>query len=111
MDCDKYEIAILPSAENDIRGIFEYIAVDLCDVKAAQELLDKITDGLQRIALFPYAMPKLGNKEFSDDKNFRRMDIGNFVIVYVIDENKKTIYIAAAFYAMSDFMFKLFKRI
>lgn len=111
MGFDKYDVVILPCAEADIDGIFEYIAVDLSDTKAARDLLDDISDGLERIALFPHAMPKLNNAAFVDDDGFCRMDIGNFVLVYKTDENKKTVYIAAAFYAMSDFMLKLFKRI
>ena len=39
---DKYSYRITPLAEEDIDGVLAYIANNLCNTKAAKDLLNKI---------------------------------------------------------------------
>ena len=47
------EIIVTPSAESDIKEIFDYIALD--NIKKAFEMIDKFEEKFKSIAIFPYS--------------------------------------------------------
>jgi len=53
------KIIVTPSAEEDIKAIFDYIALD--NVNKASEMLDKFEEGFKTILNFPYSGVKKSN--------------------------------------------------
>ena len=49
----KYEIRLTTKAENDLRGIFEYIAFDLQSVQNAAGQLDRLEQGIASLDQMP----------------------------------------------------------
>ena len=111
MGLNSYEIVVTPSAESDVDEILDYITDELCNAEAAQSFFDKLLKGFDRIAAFPYAMPVLRCALLQENANLRRMDIDNFVVIYCIDQALCKVHILAVFYAVSEFMYNLIRRI
>ena len=47
------KIIVTPSAESDIKEIFDYIALD--NIKKAFEMIEKFEEKFESIAIFPYS--------------------------------------------------------
>lgn len=107
MDSNKYDIQILPEAESDIRKTFDYIAKKLLNQTAADNLMLEIYNAVDTVAHFPYSMPILKNKRVTT-KEYRRIMINNYALIYKINESAKEILIMAMFYAPSNYI-KIFE--
>ena len=79
----EYEIRLLQVAEDDLREIINYIAVD--DPAAATALLDKIENSLSGLISFP--LPgKIPAEEALAGMGYRFLTVGNYLIFYTVEE-------------------------
>lgn len=111
MDLKRYEKLILPEAENDIYEILDYIVYELKNPTAAKNLYLKIKEAIDRVSLFPYAMPTIKNEVIANGNEYRRLDVENYVLIYKIMEAEKQIRIMAVFYGPSDVVSRFLDRI
>ena len=111
MDSAKYTKVILSEAEDEIDKILDYIVNDLKNPTAAKKLWCDMLMAMERIEAFPYAMPKLQGEFVPIGTEYRRIDVGIFVLIYKIVDELKEIRIVAAAYASSDLEMKLLKRL
>lgn len=111
MTADKYTAVILPQAEKDITEILDYITNELKNPTAAKNLWTDIKEAIGRAKLFPYAMPIIKNEHITLGKEYRRLDVNNYVIVYKVAEPQKEIRIFAVLYGPSNIMAKLLNRV
>jgi plasmid stabilization system protein ParE len=110
MEESNFNAVILPQAENDITDILEYIANDLCNPTAAANLWSDIKEAIGRAKMFPLAMPLIKNQTITLGEEYRRMDVGNYAIVYKICEALKEIRIFAVLYGPSNVVSKVLNR-
>ena len=90
MDFAKYTKVILSEAEDEIDKILDYIVNDLKNPTAAKKLWGDMLMAMERIESFPYAMPKLQGEFVPIGTEYRRIDVGNFVLIYkIVDEMKE----------------------
>lgn len=61
--------------------------------------------------MFSYAMPILKNKRITLGKEYRRLDVNNYVMIYNVVEDLKQIRIFAVFYGPSNIIAKVLNRI
>ena len=111
MESETYNAVILPQAESDITEILDYIANELKNPTAAKNLWSDIKEAIGRARMFPYAMPLIKNERITLGKEYRRLDVGNYAVIYKIAEEQKEIRIFAVFYGPSNVIFKLLNRI
>lgn len=111
MTSGNYTAVILPQAEKDITEILDYIANELSNPTAARNLWVDIKEAIGRAKLFPYAMPILKNERITLGKEYRRLDVNNYVVIYKVVEELKQIRIFAVFYGPSNVMSKVLNRI
>ena len=107
----EYKVQILPQAEEDISDILDYITNTLKNSNAAKNLWQDIVEAIDRARQFPYAMPIVKNDIITLGKEYRRLDVNNYVIVYKIIEELKVIRLFAVFYGPSNVIQKLLNRI
>ena len=81
------EIIVTPSAESDIKEIFDYIALD--NIKKAFEMIDKFEKKFESIAIFPYSGVQKSNFIIRDVREC--IVAKHYQIIYHIKNN--TIYI------------------
>ncbi len=111
MTSNNYTAVILPQAENDITEILDYISNELKKPTAEKNLWMDIKDAIGRARLFPYAMPIIKNQNITLGKEYRRLDVNNYVVVYKVVEEKREIRIFAVLYAPSNVVSKLLSRV
>ncbi|MDY2889624.1 MAG: type II toxin-antitoxin system RelE/ParE family toxin [Candidatus Caccosoma sp.] len=106
---NKYKVVILKQAENDIVEILNHISLKLNNPTAAMRLWNNIKDAISRVKLFPYAMPLIKNEYITLNKEYRRVNVNNYVIIYKI--KKDEIHIIAILYAPSNIMESILNRL
>jgi toxin ParE1/3/4 len=98
-----YKIRFTNDARQDLRDIYEYIALNLTAEKAAGNLMAEIEKSVMNLADFPCSSPFL-----SDDRlrqlGYRKLIIKKYIAVYAVDEKSKTVNILRFFYGPSDYM-------
>ena len=92
-----YKIEFLPIAKEDIYNIIYYIHYNLKNITSSKKLRDLFVDSLNNIIEFTY-----GNSVYKVKRKlkyeYRSYKIKNFLIFYIIDENKKLITIVRVLY-------------
>ena len=98
-----YEIEFTEDCRDEIKEIYKYISQNLVAHQAAKRLMQKIREGVMNLAEFPrlYAITEKKDKR---KREFRKIVINNYVILYTIDENKKTIYISHMYYGGRNYL-------
>ena len=101
-----YILHLTELAEQDLEGIVNYMAGELANLIAARAFLDKLEDC--------YALLKTKPKIYSecDDsylrgKGYRKALIGNYLLIFRIEERTKRVYIIRFFYGGQDYMRQL----
>ena len=105
MDSKKeiYEIEFTEDARDEIREIYEYISKNLVNKEAAKRLMRKMRNSVMDLAESPRLYAKIEKKDRMK-KEFRRIVVDNYIILYKIDENKKTVYISHMYYGKRNYL-------
>lgn len=104
-----YKLIFAPSFENDIDKTFEYISKNLNAPQAAKKLMADIDRKFSFAAENPYMYPLcFGQLSLL---GYRKIVIKNYVAVYFIDENEKTVNFLNLFYGRQNYadFFKMLK--
>lgn len=96
----RFAVKITPYALEQISQTLSYISDKLNSPQAASNLLGKIRDELETIGEYPLAKPKVSWDELSG--KYRKFIIGNYVGVYRVDDDEKTVYVVVFRYAPSS---------
>ena len=99
MDTNKYKVIITPTAYKEINRIYDYIIEELY---AAKRLMRKIEDEIQKLKYAPRLHTEI---EKCDElkRNYRRIVINNFIILYTIDEYNNVVFISHMYYGGRDY--------
>ena len=84
-------------AEQDLDEILRYIAVDLVNPTAAQNLGRKVFEKIDMVRTFPESGAPVDN-EFLADKTVRKLSVDNYVIYYKPHYEEKVISIIRIVY-------------
>ena len=93
----------MEKAERDLSEIVTYISETLCNPKAADSLLEEFLKEKNNIADNPYMYP-LSPDSFLQSEGYHRFIFkNNYIALYLIDDDKKTVSIMRIFYAKRDY--------
>lgn len=98
-----YEIEFTEDCRDEIREIYEYISETLVAKEAAKRLMKKIKDTVMKLAETPQIYVEIEKKD-RNKREFRRIVIDNYVILYTIDELRKTVYISHMYYGRKNYL-------
>lgn len=93
-----YKILLTKSFENDLDNALSYITTKLLNRIAAKNLLQKTKDNIRFLSENPSSFPVYhgtSNVKFE----YRYILVGNYIILYRIDEESKTVYISRFLYS------------
>jgi addiction module RelE/StbE family toxin len=96
-----YEIHLTSEAQNDLCGIFEYIAYDLQSVQNAAGQIDRLEKGIASLHQMPERF-RTYDKEPWRSRNLRIMPVDNYLIFYIPDHDKGTVTILRVMYGGRD---------
>ena len=86
-----YSLIITDKADFDLDEIIEYITIQLKNHKAAVDFITKIEDCYDRLQDNPFIYIACSDKRLSK-LGYRKALIGNYVLIYRVDKEEKTVY-------------------
>ena len=96
-----YEVEVSEQADNDLRGIFEYIALELQSPENASRQLDHLEEQILSLDTMPERYRKY-EKEPWISRGLHVLPVDNYVVLYISDSNKKVVTILRVMYAGRD---------
>ncbi len=97
----KYDVILTERAENDLRGIFEYIAFELLAPENAAGQLERIEEKILSLVDSPERF-RLYDREPWKSRNTRVVPVDNYVIFYIPDKDKARVTVIRIMYSGRD---------
>jgi toxin ParE1/3/4 len=98
----RYNVKLTDAVDADFGVIFDYIAVDLMEPVTAGKLVDRMYQACLSLETLPYKYP-LSRDSFLASQGFRVMPVGNYLIFYIVDEEKARVVIHRAIYGKRNY--------
>lgn len=89
---DNYTVKLTKRAFRDIDGIFQYIASEKLSPENAQGQTNRIWKALKTFAVFPQSHQERSEGRYVG-KGYRQLIIDNYIAIFRIDDEEKTVYI------------------
>ena len=97
----KYKIEISEAAKRDLENIISYLKYDLAGDIIADKYKILFKQELKKLADMAGSMPILDEK-LTGHKNIRKINVRNYIIFYVLDEDKNKAFIARIGHSFMD---------
>ena len=94
---EKYKIMLYPKAFRDIDSIYAYIALEKLSPENAKGQTDRIWAAIETLDSFPSAHQDRQVGKYAG-KGYKQLLIDNYVAIFKIDEQRKTIYVVTVQY-------------
>ena len=96
-----YEVIISSQAEEDLRGIYEYIAFELRSPQNAAGQLDRLEKNILSLDTMPNRY-RAYDREPWHSRGLRVLPVDNFVVLYIPDEDRRTVTVVRVMYGGRD---------
>lgn len=96
-----YEVKLTSQAIGQIQEIVQYISKVLFVPETARKWADALQSVIAKLGFMPSRYP-LTSEEPWHTKEIHKMPFKNFLVYYLIDENKKTVWVTAVIYRRRD---------
>lgn len=97
-----YNIIFAPQFKRDLEETFEYISNSLASPQAAKRLMSEIDSSIVRTADEPYLYPFC--PEPLNTLGLRKIVIKNYIAVYYVNENTKSVNFLRLFYGRQNYL-------
>ncbi len=98
-----YKINVSELAHHDLDRIVSYITVNIASPMAATNFLDEVEKCYDYLKHNPYMYVKCQNERL-EKESYRKIPIKNYLLVYKIVEEDKTVNILRFFYGAQDYL-------
>lgn len=92
-----WKVAYTEQAENDLRGIYEYIAFSLLEPEIAKRQAKRIMEAAAKLNEMPFRY-RLYEKEPWHTQGLRVLPVDNYLVFYLPVEDKETVVIIRIMY-------------
>lgn len=92
-----WKVIYTEQAENDLRGIYEYIAFSLLEPEIAKRQTKRIMEAAAKLNEMPFRC-RLYEKEPWRGKGLRVLPVDNYLVFYLPVEDKETVAIIRIMY-------------
>jgi addiction module RelE/StbE family toxin len=99
---DKYNVSLTGRALRDLDGIYVYIAQTLLVPETALGMVDKIEKEILSLEEMPYRFPERKTGAYAN-KGYRQLFVGNYTVIYRIDEKRRQVIVITIRYSPSQF--------
>lgn len=96
-----YSVFIEPTASDDLKSIYKYIALELLSVQNAKGQLERLMNGIKSLRQMP-GRYRLYDREPWKSRNTRIMTIDNYLVLYFINTNESAVNIIRVLYGGRD---------
>ena len=102
MPTDNYLVEILALAENDIECIYEYLYEESQDVAVARKVARTLKEAILGLDFMPKSHP-LARQPRLRREGIRYLVCWEYVIPFLIDEDKKTVSVIRVFHGKMNY--------
>ena len=96
-----YEVELSEQADNDLRGIFEYIAFELQSPENASGQLDRLEEQILSLDIMPERYRKYENEPWKS-RGLRVLPVDNYSVSYIPHTDTKVVTILRIMYVGRD---------
>ncbi len=96
-----FKVNITPRATEDMQAIFEYIAYTLEVPQIAFKLLDRIESEIFSLSSMPEKFRRF-EFETQKERNLRIMSVDNYVVLYIVNDEKSEVTVIRILYGGRD---------
>jgi len=104
-DKEIYDVEFTEDCISEMDEIYEYISKKLVANEPAKRLIQKVKKSILLLSESPKLYVKI-EKMDKPKREYRRMIIKNYVILYTVDEEEKKVYIAHMYYGGRNYLSK-----
>ena len=97
----RYEVKLTSQAIEQIESIVQYISKVLFVPETARKWADTLQHEIEKLDFMPSRYP-LTEEEPCHTKEIHKMPFKNFLVYYLIDEDRKVVWITAVIYGRRD---------
>ena len=94
---ERYKVFLYPKAYRDIDDIYAYIALEKMAPENARGQTDRIWNAIRSLEAFPASHQDRLEGRYAG-RGYKQLLIDNYVAIFKIDENKKTVYVVTVQY-------------
>ena len=98
---EKYQIKIVPEAQDDIRSIVRYIAFKLRSPDAALDLEEVFYEEIKKLSYLADSFHPVGEEPWHS-AGVRKIQVRNYYVYYYIDRSSLTVSVIAVIYTRRD---------
>ena len=99
---DKYSVKLMSRAQRDLDGIYAYIAQTLMEPGTALALVERIEKEILSLDQMPYRYSVRQTGAYAN-RGYRQLLVGNYTVIYRVDEAKKQVIVVTVRYSPSNF--------
>ncbi len=105
MDSKKelFEVEFTDECIGEMTEIYEYIANNLKENNSAKQLMTEVTNRVLNLENMPEIYMKIGKID-KLKREYHRMVVKNYVILYTIDFEKRKVYVSRMIYGRKDYL-------
>ncbi len=100
---EPFEVEFTDGSIEEMTEIYEYISNDLKEDNVAKRLMTEISDRVLDLANAPELYMKIGKVDRLK-REYHRMVVKNYVILYTIDFEKRKVYISRMLYGKRNYL-------
>ena len=89
---EKYKVMLYPRAIRDIDSIYAYIALEKSAPESAKAQTNRIWTAIEALGSFPSAHQDRQVGKYAG-KGYKQLLIDNYIAIFKIDEQHKTVYV------------------
>ena len=89
-------------AYRDLDGIYEYIANTLIEPNVALNIVDEIETAILKLDIMPHRCPERKIGTYAGH-GYRQLFVGNYTVLFRIDEERKLVMVVTIRYSSSQF--------
>ena len=97
-----YELKVAKEAERDLYDIFDYINSSLEAFQAASDFFAKVQSCFRQLVDNPYVYA-LSSDLRLEEEGYRKAVIGNYLLMFTVDEKEKCVFVHRLFYGAMDY--------
>ncbi|MDR3293823.1 MAG: type II toxin-antitoxin system RelE/ParE family toxin [Clostridiales bacterium] len=99
----KYAVEIYPLAFDDLDGIYRYYYEESQDEAVSKKVTEELKARIYGLAFMPKKNPLARERRLKKD-GFRKLICDNYVIPFLIDEEKKIVSVVRVFHAKMNYI-------
>ncbi len=99
---NNYTIKMIPKVADDLDSIYRYISEGLFATSAATNILERIEKEIVRLREFLFSCNYVAD-EYLRNKGYRKLIVDNYIVFYLIKEEKDQVIIMRVLYGKQKY--------